>query len=97
MGWDSKVCQLCFQIACLLFRDEKSNEMMVADFLRNVIEVKLAGFCLTARLENGSIIFPAFGVEDLPDSLPPIQAVDIRAAGTNGKIMGTEALFEQAG
>jgi hypothetical protein len=51
--------------------------MIVADFLCNVIEVKIAGFRLTAALENGIIILAAFGVEDAPDPILLLETTDV--------------------
>src|SRR5688500_4113194 len=96
MGRAPSLRQLCFQIAGLLFRNEKSNQVIVTDFLRNVIEVELAGFCLTRALENGTICLAAFCVEDPPDSLLLRKTVDIRAARTDRKVIGAASLVEQA-
>ena len=85
-----------FQIAGTLFRNKKSHQMILLDFLCNVLEVKLTGFCLTHGLENGGIVLTALGVEDPPDAILPVEAVDIRATATDGEIMRTASLFQQA-
>ena len=77
MTQDSMLHQLRLQMNGALFENKKSHQMIVPNFRCDVMKEKLAGFCLTAALKDGSPFITAFCVKDPPDTIPLLEAINI--------------------
>jgi hypothetical protein len=96
VAWDSMLRQLRLQMERILFGSKKPYQMIVPDLRGDVLEEELASLVFAPALKNGRAILPSFRVKDTPESFLLFEAEHVRAAATNGKVVGTAPFRKQA-